>query len=158
MLGERIVSCSLMMTVIESRITLLKKTFQAIIEMRGPTNSGFGWNDDKDRATEACAETFANIASNMPIDNDSVPEDGMDMKFPTMWSPRMNMSPEDMMGGGRDGGTMIKHMEAISSLTMAEMSKCIMLVNQKVSLMRSFIKMSDPMKATYCRILFSGVL
>ncbi|TYK15846.1 retrotransposon protein [Cucumis melo var. makuwa] len=99
MLGERIVSCSPMMTVIESRITLLKKTFQAITEMRGPTNSGFGWNDDKDRATEACAKTFANIASNMPIDNDSVPEDGMDIKFPAMWSPRMNMSPEDMMGG-----------------------------------------------------------
>ncbi|KAA0036124.1 retrotransposon protein [Cucumis melo var. makuwa] len=46
MLGERMVSCSLTTTVIESRIKLLKKTFQAIEEMRGPTGSGFGWNDN----------------------------------------------------------------------------------------------------------------
>ncbi|KAA0034865.1 retrotransposon protein [Cucumis melo var. makuwa] len=94
---------------------LLKKTFQAIAEMRGPADAPcskrtleqaifalrriivvFG----KDRATGACAETFADIGSNVPTDNDSVPiEDDIDMEFPAMYSLRMNMSPEDMMGG-----------------------------------------------------------
>ncbi|KAA0035635.1 retrotransposon protein [Cucumis melo var. makuwa] len=46
MLEERMVGWSLMTIVIESRIKLLKKTFQAIAEMRSPTGSGFGWNDD----------------------------------------------------------------------------------------------------------------
>uniref|UniRef100_A0A9I9EFZ2 Uncharacterized protein n=1 Tax=Cucumis melo TaxID=3656 RepID=A0A9I9EFZ2_CUCME len=47
-------------------------------------------------------------------------------------------------------------MEAIPNLTMAEKSKCVMIVNQKVSLMRSFIKMPDSMKAAYCRVLLGG--
>ncbi|TYK06495.1 ACT11D09.5 [Cucumis melo var. makuwa] len=46
---------------------------------------------------------------------------------------------------------MIEHMESISSLTITESSKCIMIVTEKVSLMRNFIKMSDPMKAAYCK-------
>uniref|UniRef100_A0A9I9DPU4 Uncharacterized protein n=1 Tax=Cucumis melo TaxID=3656 RepID=A0A9I9DPU4_CUCME len=51
---------------------------------------------------------------------------------------------------------MIEHMESISSLTITESSKCIMIVTEKVSLMRNFIKMSDPMKAAYCKVLFCG--
>ncbi|KAA0043432.1 retrotransposon protein [Cucumis melo var. makuwa] len=39
-------SCSLKTTIIESRIKLLKKTFQAIAEIRAPTSSGFSWYDD----------------------------------------------------------------------------------------------------------------
>lgn len=42
MLGERIPRYSLTTIVIEIRINLLKKTFQTIVEMRGPTGSGFG--------------------------------------------------------------------------------------------------------------------
>uniref|UniRef100_A0A9I9D4Z6 Retrotransposon protein n=1 Tax=Cucumis melo TaxID=3656 RepID=A0A9I9D4Z6_CUCME len=246
------VGCSLTTTVIKSRIKLLKKTFQAIAEMRGPTGSCFGWNDDvkciiierdvfdhwvqmhpaakrllnkpflhynalsyvfeKDQATGAHAETFADIDSNMSADYDSVPtKDGIDMEFPVMCSPRMNMSPKDMMGGrsgrssdGRTGSSeqkrkhsmqqfetydlirecmeaatdqlrtiaewpkkamswedtmaaqVIELIKAIPNLTMAEKSKCVMLVNQKVSLMRSFIKMPDLMKAAYCRVLLGG--
>uniref|UniRef100_A0A9I9CTL0 Retrotransposon protein n=2 Tax=Cucumis melo TaxID=3656 RepID=A0A9I9CTL0_CUCME len=119
---------------------MLKKTFQAIVEMRGPVGSGFDWNDvikciiterdvfdhwvrthptakgflnkpfphydtlsyvfGKYRATGAHSETFADIVSNVSVDNNSaLAEDGIDMEFPAMCSPRMNMSPEDMIGG-----------------------------------------------------------
>ncbi|TYK27594.1 ACT11D09.5 [Cucumis melo var. makuwa] len=47
-------------------------------------------------------------------------------------------------------------MEAIQNLTIAEKSNCVMIVNQKVSLMRSFIKMFDSMKVAYCRVHLSG--
>ncbi|KAL0537555.1 hypothetical protein IC582_026534 [Cucumis melo] len=154
------------------------------------------------------------IGLNVPASYNSVPtKDVIDMEFPAMCSPRMNMSPENMMGGrsgrssdGRTGsnGQKRKHsmqqfetydlihecmeaatdqlrtiaewpekfmswedavaaqvielIEAIPKLTMAEKSKCVMLVNQKVSLMRSFIKMPDSMKAIYGRILLGGNL
>ncbi|KAA0037842.1 retrotransposon protein [Cucumis melo var. makuwa] len=110
MLGKRMTDCSLMTTVIESRIKLLKKTFLAIVELRGPTDSDFSWNDDvkciiakrdvfNHWVRGARAETFADISLNVPTDNDSIPaEDGMGTEFPTMCSPRMNMLPEDMMG------------------------------------------------------------
>ncbi|TYK19822.1 retrotransposon protein [Cucumis melo var. makuwa] len=140
--------------------------------MRGPTDSGFGWNDDvkciiaerdvldhwvrmhpasgllnkpfphydtlsymfeKDRATGACAETFADIGEN-----------------------HCRMAEEIYEPRGRDGAQVIELIEVIPNLTMAEKSKCIVLVNQKVSLMRSFIKMSDSMKVAYCRILHGG--
>ncbi|KAA0035634.1 retrotransposon protein [Cucumis melo var. makuwa] len=129
----------------------------------------------------AHAETFADIDLNVPADNDSVPtEDGIDMEFPAMCSPRMNMSPKDMMGSrssrssdGRTGSSGLKRkcsslrhmtwfrnvielMEAIPNLTMAEKSMCVMIVNEKMSLMRSFIKMFDSRKAFYCRVLLSG--
>lgn len=47
----------------------------------------------------------------------------------------------------------IENMQSIPSLTMAEKSKCVVIVTEKVSLMRNFIKMSDPMKVAYCRVL-----
>ncbi|KAA0032833.1 retrotransposon protein [Cucumis melo var. makuwa] len=79
-------------TVIDCRIKTLKRTFQAIAEMRGPACSGFGWNDEKkfascsegllnkpfpyydeltyvfgrDRATGRFTETFADVGSNEP--------------------------------------------------------------------------------------------
>ncbi|KAA0033551.1 retrotransposon protein [Cucumis melo var. makuwa] len=213
------------MTVIENRIKLLKKTFQAIAEMRGPAGSGFGWNDDvKCIITErdvfdhwVWTHPAAKGLLNKPFPHyDALPvptKDVIDMEFPAMCSPRMNMSPENMMGGrsgrsndGRMGsnGQKRKHsmqqfetydlihecmeaatdqlrtiaewpekfmswedamaaqvielIEAIPNLTMAEKSKCVMLVNQKVSLMRSFIKMPDSMKAIYGRILLGGNL
>ena len=34
-------------TVMDCRIKTLKRTFQAIAEMRGPACSGFGWNDEE---------------------------------------------------------------------------------------------------------------
>ena len=47
MLAERMPGCKLTSTtVVESRIKLLKRSFQAIAEMCGPVCSGFGWNDD----------------------------------------------------------------------------------------------------------------
>ncbi|TYK02844.1 retrotransposon protein [Cucumis melo var. makuwa] len=215
MLGERMVSCSLMTTIIESRIKLLKKTFQAIAEMRGPVAKRLLNKYDalshvfgKDRATGACAETFADIDSNVQTDNDSVPaEDGINMEFPAMCRPRMNMSPKDMMSGRSSQSSdarmvssrqkrkrfmqqletydlirkcmevatdqlrtivewpekamsredvmpvqVIELSESIPNLTIAEKSKCIMIVNQKVSLKRSFIKMFDSMKTAYCKV------
>uniref|UniRef100_A0A9I9E6F9 Retrotransposon protein n=1 Tax=Cucumis melo TaxID=3656 RepID=A0A9I9E6F9_CUCME len=65
--------------------------------------------------------------------------------------PEKAMSREDAMAA-----QVIELIEAILNLTMAEKSNCVVLVNQKVSLMRSFIKMSDSMKAAYCRILLGG--
>ncbi|KAA0050379.1 retrotransposon protein [Cucumis melo var. makuwa] len=114
----------------------------------------------KDRATGDRAETFEDIASNVPTDNDRVPaEDDMDTKFLAICSPRMNMSPEDMMGAISQEDAMaaqvIEHMEAILSLIIMAGSKCIMIVNQKVSLMISFTQMFDPVKVAYCRILLS---
>ena len=52
----------------------------------------------KDRVTGAHAETFADIESNVPRPSDSVyVEDGLGTEFPAMCSPRMNLSPDDMM-------------------------------------------------------------
>ena len=61
--------------------------------------------------------------------------------------PEKAMSREDVMPV-----QVIELMEAIPNLTIAEKSKCIMIVNQKVSLRRSFIKMFDSMKTAYCRV------
>ena len=74
--------------------------------MKGLLNKPFSYYDDlsyvfeKDRATGARAEMFADIGSNNPVASDGVrPEDDLDMEFPGMSSPRMNLSPDDMMGG-----------------------------------------------------------
>ncbi|KAA0038274.1 retrotransposon protein [Cucumis melo var. makuwa] len=121
---------------------------------------------EKDRATKARVKTFADISLNVSASYDSVPtEDGLDMEFPAMCNPRINMSPKDIMGEWPEkamsredamAAQVIELIEAILNLTMAEKSNCVVLVNQKVSLMRSFIKMSDSMKAAYCRILLGG--
>lgn len=46
MLGERMPRGKLTTTVIKSRMKLLKRTLQAIAEMRWLTCNGFGWNDE----------------------------------------------------------------------------------------------------------------
>uniref|UniRef100_A0A9I9ECD5 Uncharacterized protein n=1 Tax=Cucumis melo TaxID=3656 RepID=A0A9I9ECD5_CUCME len=61
------------------------------------------------------------------------------------------MSREDAIAA-----QVIELMEAILNLTMVEKSKCVMIVNQKVSIIRSFIKMSDPMKIAYCRVFLGS--
>ncbi|KAL4026023.1 hypothetical protein IC575_014430 [Cucumis melo] len=46
MMAEKLPGCLVCSTtVIDCRIKTLKRTFQAIAEMRGPACSGFGWND-----------------------------------------------------------------------------------------------------------------
>ncbi|KAA0040684.1 retrotransposon protein [Cucumis melo var. makuwa] len=53
---------------------------------------------EKDHATGAHVEMFTDIRSNMEGPNNSVQvEDGLDTKFLTMCTPKMNMSPDDMM-------------------------------------------------------------
>ncbi|KAL4010948.1 hypothetical protein IC575_027990 [Cucumis melo] len=48
MTTEKLPGCQVRATtVIDCRIKTLKRTFQAIAEMRGPACSGFGWNDEK---------------------------------------------------------------------------------------------------------------
>lgn len=45
MMGERMPGCTLTsITVIESKTKLLKRTIMAIVEIQGPTCSGFGWH------------------------------------------------------------------------------------------------------------------
>ena len=36
---------------------------------------------------------------------------------------------------------------------MEDIGKCVMIVTEKVSLMKNFIRMPDPMKVAYCRVL-----
>ncbi|KAA0062170.1 retrotransposon protein [Cucumis melo var. makuwa] len=48
MMAEKLPGCRVRTTtVIDCRIKILKRTFQAIAEMRGPACSGFGWNDEE---------------------------------------------------------------------------------------------------------------
>ncbi|KAA0047371.1 retrotransposon protein [Cucumis melo var. makuwa] len=48
MMVEKLPGCQVRATtVIDCRIKILKRTFQAIAEMRGPACSGFRWNDEK---------------------------------------------------------------------------------------------------------------
>uniref|UniRef100_A0A9I9ELW3 Retrotransposon protein n=1 Tax=Cucumis melo TaxID=3656 RepID=A0A9I9ELW3_CUCME len=43
----KVPSCNVHASTIDSRIKLLKRMFHALIEMCGPTYSGFGWNDEE---------------------------------------------------------------------------------------------------------------
>ncbi|KAL4010410.1 hypothetical protein IC575_030262 [Cucumis melo] len=48
MMAEKLSGCQVRATiVIDCRIKTLKRTFQAIAKMRGPTCSGFRWNDEE---------------------------------------------------------------------------------------------------------------
>ncbi|KAL4023283.1 hypothetical protein IC575_017035 [Cucumis melo] len=47
MMAFKIPGSNVHASMIESRIKLLKSMFHAITEMRGPTCSGFGWNDEQ---------------------------------------------------------------------------------------------------------------
>ncbi|KAA0052331.1 retrotransposon protein [Cucumis melo var. makuwa] len=48
MMAEKLLGCQVRATtVINCRIKTLKRTFQAIAEMRGPACNGFGWNDEE---------------------------------------------------------------------------------------------------------------
>ncbi|KAL0549508.1 hypothetical protein IC582_013992 [Cucumis melo] len=48
MMAEKLPGCQVRATTVtDCRIKILKRTFQAIAEMRDPACSGFGWNDEK---------------------------------------------------------------------------------------------------------------
>uniref|UniRef100_A0A9I9E462 Retrotransposon protein n=1 Tax=Cucumis melo TaxID=3656 RepID=A0A9I9E462_CUCME len=52
----------------------------------------------KDHSTEGRAESFAYIGSNHPAGYDAFPVDAaLDTDFPPMYSPGLNMSPDDLM-------------------------------------------------------------
>ncbi|KAA0043564.1 retrotransposon protein [Cucumis melo var. makuwa] len=120
----------------DCRVKSLKKHLPSNFRMRGPSCSGFGWNEkfqciiaerdlfdnwvkshptaegllhksfpyyddlsyvfDKDRATEARLETFADVGSNvLNMFNDGVPlGDSYDQDIPAMYSQGVHISPD----------------------------------------------------------------
>ncbi|KAA0062004.1 retrotransposon protein [Cucumis melo var. makuwa] len=99
----------------------------------------------KDRATGAHAETFVDIRSNVPGGSKGVQqEDGLDMEFPTMYNPGMNMSPEDMMGT-RLGKSI--------DCSVEDSARCMMVMTQKLTVMKAFLDLSDEMKLAYYNVI-----
>ncbi|KAA0063042.1 retrotransposon protein [Cucumis melo var. makuwa] len=46
-MAYKVPGCNVHASTIDSRIKLLKRMFHALVEIRGPTYSGFGWNDEE---------------------------------------------------------------------------------------------------------------
>ncbi|KAL0558898.1 hypothetical protein IC582_003481 [Cucumis melo] len=126
MMVEKLPRCRVhAMTVINCRIKILKRTFQAIVEMRGPACSGFEWNDEKkciilhpaakgllnksflyydeltyvfsrDRATGWFAKTFVDVKSNKPSGYEGYDMVDQNEEFPSMYSQGIDMSQDDV--------------------------------------------------------------
>ncbi|KAA0042915.1 putative nuclease HARBI1 [Cucumis melo var. makuwa] len=174
---------------------------EAIVEIRGPACSDFGWNDDM-KCIIAERDVFGNWIRTHPaakrllnkpfphydellyvFDKYHATEDDMmterssrsiDCKsgssgqkrkhtcrhsrlitsFGTPWKVRMiNLGPlqNDQIKLARKKTLCCRR--SILSLSVEGLSKCVMIVMEKVLLMKSFIKMPDLMKATYYRVL-----
>ncbi|KAL0544454.1 hypothetical protein IC582_019569 [Cucumis melo] len=48
----KIPGCNIHASTIDGRIKLMKRMFHALVEMRGPMCSGFGWNDEKNASSQ----------------------------------------------------------------------------------------------------------
>uniref|UniRef100_A0A9I9EKM1 DUF8040 domain-containing protein n=1 Tax=Cucumis melo TaxID=3656 RepID=A0A9I9EKM1_CUCME len=78
--------------------------FESHPTAKGLLNKSFAHYDElsyvfgKDRATGGWVESFADIGSNHPVGYDAFPADAApDTDFPPMYSPGLNISPDDLM-------------------------------------------------------------
>ncbi|KAL4029979.1 hypothetical protein IC575_008207 [Cucumis melo] len=108
MMAFKIPGSNIHASTIDSRIKLMKRMFHlrrcSHPAAKGLLNKSFVHYDElsyvfgKDRATGGRAESFADIGSNDPPGYDAFAADAMpDTDFPPMYSPGLNMSPDDLM-------------------------------------------------------------
>ncbi|TYK07962.1 retrotransposon protein [Cucumis melo var. makuwa] len=108
---------------------------------------------DKDQATGACLETFADVGSNMlNMFNDGVPlDDSHDKDIPTMYSQGVHMSLDEMFGTRTDWpkekhatevelhAKVVKQLQGIPELRSQDRTKLIQILFRSVEGIEGFL-------------------